>query len=107
MTTYPRMPRDFDFSLPDARARWISEAYGIPLPDVMRDIQGQEWYVDGATLYVTNRMFQASCLYYRQQFPEQCTNGHDPVIWGRHPDNPDAFKYEGGDTPSDFWTKTD
>lgn len=100
MTTYPRMPRDFDFSLPDARARWISEAYGIPLPNVMHDLQGQECYVDGATLYVTNRMFMASCLYYAQKFPERCVNGHDPVIWHRSLDNPDAFKDEAHGYPA-------
>ena len=84
MGDYPRMPRNFDYSQPEARAKWIAEAYGLRLENVLADLLRQDLVLQGGLNYVTNRMWGASCLHFKQRFPEKLIDGRDPVEHASH-----------------------
>src|ERR1700754_5123957 len=92
MTEYPRSPRNFNFSLPDARARWIAHAYDLKFEDVLNELHGQSGQIHGCPAIVTDEMFRASTAYYAYRFPQRMVRGLDPVRWATHPDNPDCGK---------------
>jgi hypothetical protein len=77
--SYPRIPRNFNYSLPDARARWIAEAYGLRFDDVFAELRRTEWALQGGLNYITDTMWRVSANHFALRFPKKLIDGQCPI----------------------------